>query len=236
MIIGILQADVLADQVIQSYGCYVDMFEKLLSEVDTQLTFKTYLVKQNEYPDDIHDCDAYLITGSKSSAYEDEDWIHRLKQFVVDCSAQRKKLLGICFGHQLIADALGGKVEKSDKGWGVGMASSRVTQKPHWLVPDQQQFNLLVNHQDQVVELPRNASLVATNEFCPIASYQVDNAVLTFQGHPEFNRDYLHHLMTKRRHIIGEQVYHQGMKSLEQDVDHEVVAKWIVNFIRGTRQ
>lgn len=232
MIIGILQTDVLADQVVQRYGSYVDMFEKLLSAADTQLAFQTYHVKHKEYPQNIHECDAYLITGSQSSCYEDEDWIRQLKQFVLDCFEQDKKLLGICFGHQLIADALGGVVQKSDKGWGVGLASSKVTHTPHWLTPEQQQFNLLVNHQDQVTQLPPQASLIATNEFCPIASYQVDRSVLTFQGHPEFSRDYLHHLMTKRRQIIGEQAYQQGMKSLDQNEDNELVAQWIVNFIR----
>lgn len=232
MIIGVLQTDVLADQVVQRYGSYVDMFETLLSAADTQLAFQTYQVKHGEYPKNIHECDVYLITGSKSSCYEDAHWIHQLKQFVVDCFEQDKKLLGICFGHQLIADALGGLVQKSDKGWGVGLASSTVTQTPHWLTPEQQQFNLLVNHQDQVIQLPPQASLIATNEFCPIASYQVDRSVLTFQGHPEFSRDYLHHLMTKRRQIIGEQAYQQGMKSLQQNEDNELVAQWIVNFIR----
>jgi len=233
VIIGILEADIMDDDVQKRYGGYLDMFEKLLSAADAQLAFQTYQVKLQQYPQHIHECDVYLITGSKSSCYEDVDWIHRLKQFVVDCVEQEKKLLGICFGHQLIAHALGGRVQKSDKGWGIGMVSSDVTHTAHWIMPKQQQVNLLVFHQDQVTRLPPKASLVASNDFCPIASYHVDGSILTFQGHPEFNHGYLQYLMTKRRDIIGEQAYQQGMESLQQDEDNELVAQWIVNFIRG---
>lgn len=233
MIIGILEADVLADEVIQRYGRYADSFEELLSAADPQLSFQIYHVTQQDYPLNIDECDAYLITGSKASVYDDADWIQRLKHFVVECFEQEKKLLGICFGHQLIAHALGGLVKKNQKGWGMGLASSKVTGKPDWLSPVQNEFNLLVSHQDQVMQLPPQASLIAGNDFCPIASYQVNRSILTFQGHPEFNRDYIQYLMSTRRKVIGEQVYQQAKQSLQQDLDHELVGQWIVNFIRA---
>ncbi|UCB55142.1 MAG: hypothetical protein JSW45_00955 [Thiotrichales bacterium] len=234
MIIGILEADILDDDVIERYGHYADTFEQLLSAVDPQLAFQTYHVTQQQYPQDINDCDVYLITGSKSSVYEDIDWINRLKQFVVDCYEREVKMVGICFGHQLIAHALGGRVQKSDKGWGIGVASSEVTHMPDWLVPEKKQFNLLVSHQDQVTRLPQQASLVATNEFCPIAGYRVNNSILTFQGHPEFSRDYLRYIMTHRRDLIGEQAYNHAKQSLARALneDNNLVAQWIVNFIR----
>lgn len=235
MIIGILEADILADDVIQRYGRYAKAFEHLLMAVDPQLTFRTYHVTQQEYPQNINDCDAYLMTGSKFSVYEDVNWINQLKQFVVDCYEHKKKMIGICFGHQLIAQALGGLVEKSDKGWGVGLVSSQVTQTADWLSPKQQQFNLLVTHQDQVTQLPDDACLIATNDFCPIAGYQVNQTMLTFQGHPEFDRDYVQYLMTKCREDIGEQTYQQAKASLQQTEDHELVAKWIVNFIQDRK-
>jgi GMP synthase-like glutamine amidotransferase len=233
MIIGILEADELADDVVQRYGRYAETFEQLLSAIDPKLSFQTYHVTREDYPQHIDDCDAYLMTGSKYSVYEDIHWIHWLQQFVIDCLEQRKKLVGICFGHQLIAQALGGAVHKHDKGWGIGLASSDVMHTPDWLKPRQEQFNLLVSHQDQVTRLPRQASLIATNDFCPIAGYQVDHSILTFQGHPEFNRDYIEHLMTQRRPDIGEQAYRQAIQSLQHDEDNKLVAQWIVNFIRN---
>ncbi len=232
MKIGVLEADRLATEVVQRFGRYADSFATLLYATDPQLRFETYHVTEQEYPVDITACDAYLITGSRSSCYEDLDWIHRLKRFIIECVDREIKLLGICFGHQLIAHTLGGRVERSDKGWGVGMARSEVTGTPEWLVPHRANFNLLVSHRDQVTRLPDDASLIATNEFCPISSYQVNHTVLTFQGHPEFDRDYLHYIMSDRRELIGEQAYAQGLNSLEQDEDNELVAQWIVNFIR----
>jgi GMP synthase-like glutamine amidotransferase len=236
LIIGILEADELNDEVIQRYGRYAETFEQLLSAVDPHLAFQTYQVTQQEFPQSIDACDAYVLTGSKHSCYEDIPWINQLKQFVVECHAKKKKLIGICFGHQLIAQALGGSVQKHDKGWGIGMSSSDVKTTPHWLTPKQPQFNLLVSHQDQVTRLPQQASLVASNDFCPIAGYHVNHTILTFQGHPEFNHDYLQYIMTQRREVIGEQAYQQAIESLQQDEDNELVAQWIVNFIRGREQ
>lgn len=233
MIIGILEADDLAEEVLQQYGSYADMFATLLAAADSKLTFKTYPVTHQQYPTSIDDCDVYLITGSKSSCYEDKQWIAQLKQFVNDCFEQKKKLVGICFGHQLIAQALGGLVQKNEDGWGIGLVSSHVTQAPDWLSPQQKEFNLLTSHQDQVTQLPVHASLIATNDFCPIAGYQINSIILAFQGHPEFNRDYLRYIMAKRRDIIGDAVYQQAIISLEQKLDHELVATWIVNFINN---
>jgi len=231
--IGILEADVLSEALRKQYGSYGDMFQNLLHSVDRNLALPRYQVTESDYPEDIDDCDAYLITGSKSSIYDDKPWIRQLHDYVVTLAGRQKKLIGICFGHQLIAQALGGRTQKSVKGWGVGLTTSTVYVSKPWMDPVQTTFALLISHQDQVTALPPDAELIAGDDFCAYASYQIGAHILTFQGHPEFTPDYARQRMHDRREIIGEQRYQQGMASLNHNADDLLIAKWIINFVRG---
>ena len=121
MKLGILKTDTVRPEWVPEFGEYPDMFVDLLGQADPDLQFQVYDVENGEYPADIDEVDAYLITGSKSSVYDDKAWIGELMDFVRELDQRRKKLVGICFGHQLVAQALGGKTEKSSKGWGVGL-------------------------------------------------------------------------------------------------------------------
>ena len=231
MRIGLLEADRLDDTLREQYGSYGDMFEHLLKSVDGSLLFSRYQVTDCLYPQHVDDCDAYLITGSKSGTYDGEPWIQRLQDYVTCLAGRRKKLIGICFGHQLIAQALGGHAEKSGKGWGVGLATSAVYVSKPWMDPAKDKYALITSHQDQVTALPPRAELIAGDEFCTYASYQIGDHILTFQGHPEFTPAYARQRMDDRRKILGEQTYQQGMASLNQDADHQLIAKWIINFL-----
>jgi GMP synthase-like glutamine amidotransferase len=231
--IGILEADRLSETLRKEYGSYGDMFQNLLHSIDNSLALPCYQVTESVYPENIDDCDAYLITGSSSGIYDDEPWIKRLYDYVITLADRRKKLIGICFGHQLIAQALGGKTQKSEKGWGVGLATSTVYVSRPWMDPAKETFALLISHQDQVTALPPQAELIAGDDFCAYASYQIGDHILSFQGHPEFTTEYARQRMQDRREIIGEQRYQKGMSSLNQNADHLMVAKWIINFVGG---
>lgn len=236
MKIGILNADDLEKHVIDKYGDYADMFCDLILNVDDTVQFRKYQVTHFEYPADIDECDAYLLTGSKFGAYEDHGWIKRLMEFIITLHKRQKKLIGICFGHQVIAQALGGLVEKSEKGWGVGLVKSEIQQPANefgWLRPEKDSFVLLVSHQDQVIKLPPQAQLVASNDFCPVASFQVGQSMLAFQGHPEFSVEYLEYIMEGRWQLIGEEKYNQAKLSIEQPADQKLVTQWMLNFING---
>jgi GMP synthase-like glutamine amidotransferase len=231
--IGILETDRLSEALRKQYGSYGDMFQNLLHSVDKRLALPRYQVTESVYPENIDDCDAYLITGSKSSIYDDKPWIKHLQEYVITLAGRQKKLIGICFGHQLIAQALGGQAQKSEKGWGVGLATSAVYVSKPWMDPAQETFALITSHQDQVTALPPDAELIAGDEFCAYASYQIGDHILTFQGHPEFTPEYARQRMHDRREIIGEQRYQQGMASLNQNADDLLIANWIINFVRG---
>jgi GMP synthase-like glutamine amidotransferase len=231
--IGILETDQLSEALRKQYGSYGDMFQTLLHSIDKRLSFQRYQVTASRYPEHIDDCDAYLITGSKSGIYDNKPWIKPLQDYVVTLAGRQKKLIGICFGHQLIAQALGGQAQKSDKGWGVGLATSTVYVSKPWMDPVKERFALITSHQDQVTRLPPQAELIAGDDFCAYASYQIGGHILTFQGHPEFTQAYARQRLHDRREIIGEQRYQQGMASLNRDADHPLIAKWIINFVHG---
>ena len=209
------------------------MFIALLGQLDPGLEFKVYDVEQQQYPADIDEVDAYLMTGSKSSVYDDKPWIATLMDFVRELDRRHKKLVGICFGHQLVAQALGGKTEKSSNGWGVGLHTHQFNTSPPWHDQGDPGFDVIVSHQDQVVQNARGATVLAGSEFCENAVCQVGDHILTFQGHPEFVPGYSQEIMNFRREAIGEEIYTAGMASLVSEPEGRRAARWILNFLPG---
>ena len=232
MKIGILETDTVDEGVDNIYGSYADMFKKLLTKADEGLTYRIYQAYKYSLPNATDECDVYLITGSSYSVYDTENWINDLKEFIRQINKENKKLIGICFGHQIIAEALGGQVKKSDKGWGIGLMESKVLQHKNWMEPDRSYFYLLVTHQDQVISLPEEAVLIATNEFCINFGFMIKDHILTFQGHPEYEPEYLTYLMEKREKIIGNERVDVAKRSLRGSADGGLIAAWIVAFIK----
>jgi GMP synthase-like glutamine amidotransferase len=229
--IGILQTDSVREEFLPKYGDYPVMFETILGQANPDVDFRHYNVEFGVYPQEIDECDGYVITGSKKSVYDDEAWIHVLMDFVRRLHEEKKKVVGICFGHQLVAHALGGETRPAEDGWGVGVHQSRITSHKDFMAPDRREFSLLVSHKDQVTSLPDGAELLATSDFCPNAMYAIGDHVLTFQGHPEFTKDYSRDLIQMRRQLLGEETATAGLASLELESDAELVASWIVKFI-----
>ncbi|MEH6589259.1 MAG: GMP synthase [Halioglobus sp.] len=232
MKLGILKTDKVRPEWVPEFGEYPDMFVTLLKQADPSMEFVTYDVEEGEYPADIDEVDAYLITGSKSSVYDDKPWIEPLKGFIRQINTRHKKLVGICFGHQIIADALGGKTEKSSKGWGVGLHSHTFTSFPDWHDGDEPELKILVSHQDQVIRTADGATVLAGSEFCENAVCQIDDHILTFQGHPEFVPSYSREIMEYRRDMIGESVYENGVASLAGEHEGARVADWVLKFLK----
>lgn len=233
MKLGILKTDAVRPEWVPEFGEYPDMFISLLRQADPSLEFLVYDVELEQYPADIDEVDAYLITGSKSGVYEDKHWIATLMDFVRELNDRRKKLVGVCFGHQLVAVALGGKVEKSSKGWGMGLHTHHFETSPVWHDQGDPDLDILVSHQDQVVMAAPNAQVLAGSGFCENAVCQIGGHILTFQGHPEFITEYSREIMTFRRERIGEEVYASGIASLGGTHEGVRVARWILNFLHA---
>lgn len=231
MKIGILKTDSVLPQFQPDFGDYPEMFRRLLTMGGEGLSFETFDVEAMQYPADLDDCDGYVITGSKKSVYDDEPWIHRLADYVRELHAAKKKTVGICFGHQMVAFALDGEAGPAEQGWGVGVHSSPVFEDAPWMRPRLETLNLIVSHKDQVSALPTDSTLLAGNEFCRFGMFTVGNHILCIQGHPEFVKPYSATLIDYRQEIIGQAAYEQGLASLARETHEEIVARWIVNFI-----
>ncbi|QLC74642.1 amidotransferase [Pseudomonas sp. LPB0260] len=233
--ICILETDILRPELIDQYQGYGRMFERLFAHQPIAAEFSVYNVMEGNYPPDSAHFDAYLVTGSKADSFATDPWIETLKTYLLDRYAKGDKLLGVCFGHQLLALLLGGKAERAEQGWGVGIHRYRLAHQPAWMTPVLEELTLLISHQDQVTKLPDNATLLASSDFCPIAAYCIGDQVLCFQGHPEFVHDYSKELLEIRQQHIGEQAYRQGVDSLQHDHQGHTVAEWMMRFVAHGR-
>ena len=233
MRIGILKTDSVRDEFQEEFGDYPAMFRAMLmaGADDCPLEIRDYDVQNGEYPKTLDECDAYLITGSRESVYDDQPWIHRLADFVRELDAARRKLVGICFGHQLIARVLGGETRAAEGGWAVGVHETCVMEPHAWMQPYRERFGLLSSHKDQVVQLPERAKRFASTPFCPNSGFTVDDHIMTLQGHPEFSKGYSRALMEARRATLGEPLYRRGIESLDGSAHQTLVGHWIINFI-----
>jgi GMP synthase-like glutamine amidotransferase len=221
----ILDNDVLDPEMAPVYGSYAAMTERLLRQAGAQGDMDVFHPFHGHYPSDWDAYDAVLLTGSRADAFSDAPWVVNLRAQVTQLLAAHKKLVGICFGHQLIALCLGATVGRAPQGWCMG----RMTYT--WLDDPVQTLSLLASHQDQVFSLPPGAQLLASHAQCPVAAFRVQDRVWCVQPHPEFVPDYSAFLLHKRRAHLGEQAFRMGMDSLSPDHDGMVVGREIVRFM-----
>ncbi len=160
---------------------FVDMFES----IGAPLAFRTYQATEDDFPETLSECDAYLITGSPCSVYDKYEWIPHIHRFIRTAYAESVPLVGICFGHQLLAETLGGRVQLADGGWMLGLHEIEVSVSKPWMNGEASLHPLYFINQDQVVRLPPNVELIASSHACPNAMFTEDKKLLSLQPHPE---------------------------------------------------
>ena len=205
---------------------YARFFQMVFGEA----TFDIFRVLDHQLPTNIDDYHLYFITGSLYSSYEQLTWITKLEDFIRQLDANKKRLIGICFGHQIIAKALGGEVARADNGWGLGLKTIAFDQQT-WMQPWQQQgLNIIHIHQDQVTKPPPKAKLLSSNEFCRYESFSIGQHILTIQGHPEFGNEYMNDLLPILKQRFPNELYQRAMASLAQQNDGAIFAQWVAAF------
>ena len=217
----------------KTFGDYPAMFRDLLGH--DSYSYTTFDVLAGALPSRIEDHDAYLVTGSSAGVYDPLPWIDPLKAFLISAKG-RAPLVGICFGHQIMAEAFGGKVIKSPKGWGMGLHSYEVRRTNAWMDPSRT-IAVPASHQDQVVTLPPGSAVLAASDFTPFGMLAYGDHAVSMQLHPEFEPDYAKALIEDRcgsRYTDAQA--DQAIASFVATDDRIRVGGWINRFLRSERR
>lgn len=228
MKIGILETGEPPANLELRFGRYRDMFSRLLGE---RHEMRNYNVVSGVFPTVPEEQEAYIVTGSPAGVYDPFSWIADLKNFLLEAKG-KTKLVGVCFGHQIMAEAFGGRVEKSERGWGAGLHRYEVREPAPWM-DAVKSFAVPVSHQDQIVEQPPHSRIHAASAFTPfgVLAYQ-DQLAISFQCHPEFDPEFAAGLIEHRRARLPDP--DGALESLHQPNDGALVGEWINRFLDGS--
>ncbi|WP_170788881.1 type 1 glutamine amidotransferase [Ruegeria lacuscaerulensis] len=225
MKIGILVTGHPPDELYGEFGTYDGMFRALLG--GNGFTFETYNVVDGEFPASTDAAEGWVITGSRHGAYEDHAWIPPLENLIRAIRDKGQPLIGVCFGHQIIAQALGGKVEKFTGGWAVGRTDYDL---------DGQTVTLNAWHQDQVVALPDGARVTGTNDFCRNAMVAYGDTIWTVQAHPEYGDRFIQGLIeTRGKGLVPDELMQAATDRLPANDDNPKIGQFMAEFLKKER-
>ncbi len=200
-------------------------FRDLFDSLPQRFRYRVYMTIGGVLPDHIDEQDAYLITGSPLSVNSDAGFLPDLFAFIRRCDDARKPLIGVCFGHQAVAAALGGRVEQSQEGWNVGVETTTYSATRPWMQP-RTDLDLYVFHQDEVVELPDGCDLLGSSPRNLFASFARGDHIFTTQSHPEFDAPFMRALIEDEHSLLGEELYASASADMSRPTDGGMFAAW----------
>jgi GMP synthase-like glutamine amidotransferase len=225
MKVGLLECDDVVGRFPEVKGGYREMFAALLP----RLSFRYYEAHRGQLPSSASECDAWMCTGSKYSVYDGTPWIADLAAFIRSID---RPYVGICFGHQMLAHAMGGEVAKASQGWGVGVLHLEILKNESWMTPPLTQVRIQHMHQDQVQKLPDRSVLLGRSPHCEVGMFRVGETMLGIEGHPEFTVEYGAALIRAREPLIGKDRALKALDSLKEKSDGPSVGRWIERFLK----
>jgi GMP synthase-like glutamine amidotransferase len=229
--IGLLECDHVEGRFSHLKGGYREMFTALLAPHLPGLTFSYYDACHGVLPARPSECDAYICSGSQYSVYDEREWIAPLQKFVRQVREAGTPFVGICFGHQMLAQALGGEVTRAAQGWGVGVREMDIVRQEPWMSPRLAECRLQYMHADQVQKLPEGSTVLGRSDHCEVAMFKVGESMLGIEGHPEFPAAFNEALIRGRREKIGAARADEALRGVNGPTDAPLVGKWIAEFL-----
>jgi GMP synthase-like glutamine amidotransferase len=206
----------------------------LLQPLRRDWTFEVLPVKDGVLPASPEAFDGYVITGSPASVNDDSlPWVGPLLDFIRAVDAARQPLIGLCFGHQAVAKALGGEVARHSAGWGLGTAPTHWTTTPAWMQPSQASTTLMAAHNEQVTRMPEGAVCLGGSDFCPIGSMQIGQHIWTTQFHPEMPLVFMKALLGYLDDKLDADTITRAHASLNNAADAPLFGQWMVQFFEA---
>ena len=225
MKIGILATGHAPDSLKTDLGDYPAMFTTLLD--GHGFTFETWDIENQQFPQSVSQADGWLITGSRHGVYENHPWIKPFETFVRQAYETHIPMVGVCFGHQIIAQALGGTVTKFSGGWNIGHTDYTFEGAP---------LALNAWHQDQVTQIPADARVIGQNNFCENAFLLYSNRAFTLQAHPEFESEFIEGLArTRAPGVVPTDLIEAAYEALDNPIQNQVIARRIADFFKSKR-
>jgi GMP synthase-like glutamine amidotransferase len=210
-----------------------ELIENRLKSVRPNWHFKSYRAYVREFPKHINSCDGYVFSGSPVSVNAKDGWVADTLDYIRELYAAEKSMIGICFGHQAIAKALGGQVELSPKGWSVGAVKVKFFGQTPWMQPWKEILRLYAVHNEQVVIPPKGSVILGKTDSCPIASFCIGNHVFTTQHHPEMTSEFISSVVDHLTAELDTDIIHRARTSLGYGDDNDRFSEWMANFLES---
>lgn len=236
MKLAILSTNIGAETVYARHESEADQIARCLGAARPDWRFESFKVYEDTYPDDPDDFDGMLITGSPASVNDAYPLIEKFLDYLRDRHAAGMPMLGICFGHQALAKALGGLVVPSPTGWTLGAVTVDICAAAPWMVPPRDLLNMYAVHNEMVVQLPEGATVFARTERNQFAGFFLGDRILTTQHHPEMTRPFIADVVDELSASLDPLVITRARESLGTRTDSGIFAEWAARFFVGARQ
>ncbi|KAJ4159785.1 uncharacterized protein LMH87_007730 [Akanthomyces muscarius] len=243
--LAVLEADTPQPQTRERIGNYTSVFTQLFQgacdnstppkKLDEELTISGHGIVDdlNAYPS-LDDVDAILISGSRHNSFDSDPWILKLVEYTQAALAtKRVRIIGICFGHQILSRALGCKVGRNAKGWEVAVTDVGLTPEGK-KVFGMEKMRIHQMHTDIVADFPPDAVPLGGNDICSVQAMYAPGKYIAVQGHPEFTQDIVTEILFNR-HTVGvftDELYNDGMARVANEHDGFAIARAFLKFLR----